>query len=106
MVPRGSDVTLTCSVQMNQTVLASELSLLTVTTSLTKPDGSSLDLPTPVISERTLAYSFTTQVNGFGDSDIGNYTCNATVGPQPSSLFLTGRSQWVSNTIELVIIGK
>ena len=92
MVLRGSGVTLTCSVQMNQTVFPSELTLLMVNASLIKPDGSSLDLSNPETSE-TLTYSFTTQLNAFGDSDVGNYTCNATIRPQPSSPFLIGLSQ-------------
>ena len=106
MVLRGSDVTLTCSVQMNQTMLASELSLLMVNASLIKPDGSSLDLSPPMISQTMLTYIFTTRLNAFGDTDVGKYTCNATIKPQPPSLFLTGMSQWVSDTTELVIIGK
>ena len=105
MVLRGSDVTLICSVQMNETILSTpELSLLMVNVSLIKPDGSSLDLSNQMI-DGTI-YSFTTPVNGFGNTDIGNYTCNVTVRPQPSSIFLTGMGQRISNTIELAIIGK
>ena len=105
VIGNGSDVTLTCSVQMNnQNILASELSLLMVNASLIKPDGTILDLSNPAMSNTTL--NFTTQVNSFSDTDVGNYTCNITVRPQPSSPFLIGMSQLVSNTIEIIITGK
>ena len=99
----GSDLTLTCSVEMGQNVLPAELSLLMVNASITKPDGTILVLSNPVI-EGT-AYKLTTQVNSFGGSDVGSYTCNATV--KPKSAFLTGMVQLVSNPINIVvIIGK
>ena len=101
MVLNGSNVTLTCSVQMDQNVLPSELSLLMVTASLTRPDGSVLDLSDPVISGTT--YNFTTQVNSFGDSDVGDYTCTATVRLQVSSPFLTGMGRLASNSTKTVI---
>ena len=105
MVPNGSDITLTCSVEMGQNVLQTDLSLLMVNASITKPDGTVLVLSNPVI-EGT-AYKLTTQVNSFGDSDVGNYTCNATVSPQSSLTFLTGISKLVSNLLNIVIfIGK
>ena len=103
MVLRGSDVTFTCSVQMNQTILASELSLLMMNVSLIKPDGSSLDIYNPVISGKT--YSFIVRMISFDDTDFGNYTCTVTVKPQPSSTFLIGMSKLESNPIE-VLIGK
>ena len=105
MIGNGSDVTLICSVQMNnQNILASELSLLMVNASLIKPDGTILDLSNPAMSNTTL--NFTTQVNSFSDADVGNYTCNVTVRPQPFSPFLIGMSQLVSDTIEIIITGK
>ena len=101
MVLNGSNVTLTCSVQMGQNVLPSEHSLLTVNAQLISPDGSVLDLSSRVMSGTT--YNFTTQVNSFGDGDVGNYTCIATVIAQPSSTFLIGMSRLVSNSIKIVI---
>ena len=86
---------------MDQNVLPSELPLLMVTARLTRPDGSVLNLSNPVISGTT--YNFITQVNSFGDSDVGDYTCTATVRLQPSSPFLTGMGQLVSYPIEIVI---
>ena len=107
MVLRGSSVTLICSVQMNQTILASELSLLLVNASLIKPDGTvtALTLSTPMMSSTTL--KFITQVNSFDDDDIGNYSCNVSVWPQSSFPYLTGMGQLESNAIEIVaIIGE
>ena len=90
---------------MNQAVLPSDLSLLVVNASLTRPDGDVLDLSNPMISGTTFAY--TTQVNSFGDSDIGNYTCTATISPQSTSTYLTGTGELseLSGRIE-IIIGK
>ena len=102
MVLNGSDVTLICSVQMDQNVLTSELPFLMVNARLTRPDGSVFDLSDPVMSGTT--YNFTTQVNSFGDSDVGDYTCTASVRLQASSPFLTGMGELVSNPINLAII--
>ena len=103
IICNGSDVTLTCSVQMNQYVLASELSLLIVNAQLIRPDGAILDLSNPKIVGTSIIYI--TQVISFNDSDVGNYTCTATVRPQPSSIFLTGIVQLESTSIE-ILIGK
>ncbi len=87
---------------MNQNILPSELSLLMVTAELTRPDGLVLVLLEPDISGANFTY--TAQVSSFGDSDVGNYTCNASVGLRLLSTYLTGTGQ-LSNTIQ-VIIGK
>ena len=67
---------------------------------LTIPDGFVLDLSNPVMSGTT--YNFTTEVNSFSDSDIGNYTCTATIRAQPSSTYLTGTGE-LSDTIQVTI---
>ena len=85
---------------MNQNVLTFELPLFVVTARLTSPDGSVLDLSNPVISGIT--YNFTTEVNSFGDSDVGDYTCTATVRLQAFSPFLTGMGRLASNRIKTV----
>ena len=85
---------------MGQNVLLADLSLLMVNASITKPDRTVLALPNPV-TEGT-AYKLTTQVTSFGDSDVGGYTCTATVSPQPSLTFLTGISQLMSNPIYII----
>ena len=95
MVRKGSDISLTCSVQMNQNILSSELSLLMVTAQLIGPDGSVLTLYGPEISGTNFIY--TARVDSFGDSDAGNYTCNVTIRPRFSLIFLSGVGQLVSN---------
>ena len=87
---------------MNQNILSSELSLLMVTVQLIGPDGSVLALSEADVSGTNFTY--TAQVDSFGDSDAGNYTCNASVGLQLPSMYLTGTGQ-LSNTIQ-VIVGK
>ena len=73
-----------------------------VTAQLTGPDGSVLALSGPVISGTNFTY--TARVSSFGDSDAGNYTCNATIRPQSSLTFLSGIGQLVSNiSIEIGI---
>jgi hypothetical protein len=87
---------------MNHNLLPSDLSLLMVTAELTKPDGSVLVLSKPEISGTSFTY--TARMNSFGDSDVGNYTCNATIRPrQPSSTFLTGMGHLVSDPINVEI---
>ena len=102
MVRIGSDITLTCSVQMGENVLSAHLeSLMTVNASITKPDETIVVLSSPKI-ERT-AYKLTTQIKSFGDDDVGNYVCNATVEPSPTAIYLTGMGQRVSSPLKIVI---
>ena len=102
MVLNGSDVTLTCSVQMGENVLSAHLeSLMMVNASITKPDGTVLVLSNPNI-EGT-AYKLITRIKSFGDNDVGNYTCNATVRRSPSAVYLTGTGQLVSSPLKIVI---
>ena len=83
----GTDVTLTCTLELNSAVVASEIILLTVDTQLFH-DGTLLTLTGPTVSGTTFTY--TTQLNSFGRSDSGNYTCTATVRPRPTLNYLTG----------------
>ena len=87
---------------MNEYVLPSELLLLMVVAQLTKPDGTMSPLSNPNISGTT--YHFTTKVNSFVDSDVGNYTCTATVtGRRPTATLLTGMGQLESDPVEIII---
>ena len=74
--------------------------LLTVSARLVTPDGSVLDLTDLVMSGTS--YNFTAEVNSFDESDVGNYTCAATVNAQPPSTYLTGTGQ-LSHTIQIMI---
>ena len=102
MVRIGSNVTLICSVEMGENVTSAHLeSLMMVNASITKPNGTVVVLSNPKI-EGT-AYKLTTQIISFGDDDVGNYTCNATVRRSPSAVYLTGMGQLVSSPLEIVI---
>ena len=81
----GSRVILNCTVEMDPAVTNSDLSLLMVDAQLSR-DGTPLALTGPTVTGTTFTY--TRVVNSFGRSDSGNYTCTATVRPQPSSTFL------------------
>ena len=91
----GSDVTLTCTVELHSTVLGSEIFLLTVDAQLSR-DGIPLTLAGPIVTGTTFTY--TIQLNSFGRSDSGNYTCTATIRPHPTSTYLTG-TEVLSDTI-------
>lgn len=95
----GSDVTLTCTVQLNSAVLSSEVSMLVVEVLLFR-DGTQVAVPRPTVTGITFTY--TTMVNSFGSSDSGNYTCTATVRPHSSSTFLTGSQTLQSNAVRIV----
>ena len=83
--PVGSDVSLACIVKLNPTVVESDLPQLMVDVQLSR-DGTPLALASPTINGMTFIY--TTQLNLFGRSDSGNYTCTATVRPQPTVTYL------------------
>ena len=83
----GSDVTLTCTLVLNSAIVVSDLSLLMVDAQLSR-DGTPLTLSGRTITG--IVYTYITQLNSFGRSDSGNYTCIATVRPQQTSTYLTG----------------
>jgi hypothetical protein len=82
----GSDVTLTCTLGLNSAIVANDLSLLMVDVQLSR-DGMLLDNPTQSAVPGT---TYTTQLSPFGIGDVGNYTCTATIRPQPIATYLTG----------------
>ena len=84
----GRDVTLVCTVRMGQDIMDSEIFLLMTDAQISLPDGTPLTMMGPSVTGTTFTY--TAMVNSFGRSDSGNYTCNATVGAQPSAIYLTG----------------
>ena len=83
----GDSVTLICTVNMRQEILDSEIVLLMVDAQLSR-DGTSLVLIGTTVTGTT--FNYTTQLNSFGSADSGNYTCMATIRPQPTSTYLTG----------------
>ena len=95
----GSDVTLTCTLGLDPTIVASDLSLLMVEVQLSR-DGILLDNLT--LSPMTgTAFVYTSRLSSFRITDVGNYTCNATVRPVPSSAYITGNEILESDTIQV-----
>ena len=93
---------MTCTVELGPAVMESELSLLMVSAQLSR-DGTMLNLTGPTMTDTT--FTFEAAVNSFNKSNVGNYTCTATIRPRPSSTFLTGIGQMESLPFE-IIIGK
>ena len=95
----GSDVTLTCTLGLNMAIVGNDVSLLMVEIQLSK-DGMLLNNSTQPPST-DITFTYTTQLNSFGRSDFGNYTCSATIRPQPTAVYLTGNETLLSNTINI-----
>ena len=87
----GSDVTLTCTVELNSAIFSFDDFLLTVNAQLFKEESL---LPLPLagseVNDTTVTYTAKLQLSPFQRSDFGNYTCSATIRPQPSSAYITG----------------
>ena len=96
-VTAGSSVRVTCTVELSQQVSQSDLSLLMVDAQLSR-DGTTLALTGPTVAGTTFTY--TIQLDSFGRNDSGNYTCTATVRPQPTSTYLI-RSVALPDTINI-----
>ena len=92
---------MTCTVELGSAVMESELSLLMVDAQLFR-DGTPLNLTSQSVTGTTHIYRVV--VSSFNENNVGNYSCIATIGPQPST-FLTGIGQLVSSPFE-IIIGK
>ena len=99
VVRDGSASTVTCTVRLGSAVMVSELSLLTVSAQLSR-DGTPLNLTRPA-ERRGTTFDFRVLVSSFNKSNVGNYTCTATV--TSSSTFLTGTGQMVSRPYEIKI---
>ena len=82
----GSDVTLTCAVELNSAIMPSEIFLLMVDTQLSR-DGTPLAL--------------TGRFESLEESDSGNYTCTATIQPQPTATYLTGNETLQLNAVNI-----
>ena len=94
----GSDITLTCTLEINSAIVASDLSLLMVDVQLFR-DGTALTLTGPAMANTT--FNYTIQLNSFSITDVGNYTCNATIRPMMSSTYITGNEILESDTIQV-----
>ena len=93
----GSDIALTCTLVLNSAIMGSENALLMVDAQLSRNE-TPLTLPGVTVTVTTFFY--TTQLNPFRRTDSGNYTCAATVRPQPTSTYLTG-NEMLSSSINI-----
>jgi hypothetical protein len=93
----GSDVTLTCTLELNSVVVPSEIFLLMVEALLSR-NGTPLMLIGPTVSGTTFTY--TRRFESFGRTDSGNYTCTATVGPEEALTYFTG-NETLSATVNI-----
>ena len=94
-----SAVSVICVVELGPSVMESDLSLLMVDAQLSR-DGTPLTLTSQTVTGTTFTY--TRRFESFGRSDSGNYTCTATIRPQPSSTYLTGSGSQ-SDTAKITI---
>ena len=94
-----SAVSVICVVELGPSMMESDLSLLTVDAQLSR-DGTPVTLADPTMTGTTFTY--TKQFESFGRSDSGNYTCTATIRPQPSAAYLTGSGSQ-SDTAKITI---
>ena len=95
----GSQVTLNCTVELGPLVMESDRSLLMVDTQLSR-DRTPLTPTGSTVSGTTFTY--TIQLNSFGRSDSGNYTCTATVRlHQPTVQYLIPSNTSQSDIIKI-----
>ena len=85
--PFGSDVTLTCAVELSPAVDVP----VTVNTVLTNPDGFTIPSTTQPVMGSSTNYTTTSVLNSFGRSDSGTYICAATVS-LPSNVYISDSS--------------
>jgi hypothetical protein len=98
--PFGSDVTLTCTVELSPAVDVP----VTVNTVLTTVDGFiNTSTAQPVMGSIT-NYTAPFMISSFGRSNSGNYTCRATVSLTSSSAYI-GDSSPATDSVR-VTIGK
>ena len=92
MWPLGSNVTLTCTVELSPVVDFP----VTVNTVWTGPDGFMTN-DTAQVVESTTTYTSTAMIRSFGRNQSGTYTCTATVSPDSPSV----SSSAYSGTLEI-----
>ena len=79
--------------------MESDLVLLMVNAHLSRDETLLRNLTISSAIGTTLTY--TTQLDSFGSTDSGNYTCTAVVRPQPNATYLTGNETIQSNAINI-----
>jgi hypothetical protein len=84
--PIGSNVTLTCSVELSPLVDVP----LTVNARLSGPVGVTITPVTNSVMENTTRYTSTVIINSFGRVQSGEYTCTVTVELVTANPFIIG----------------
>ena len=95
-----SSVTVNCVIELGPSVMESDVSLLMVNAQLSR-DGTQLTLSGPTVSGTIFTY--TRQFETFGRSDSGNYTCTATIRPQPTAATYLSASDSLTYTSIITI---
>ena len=91
--PFGSDVNLTCTVELSPAVDVP----VTVTTVWTGPDGFMTTNTTQTVMGSNTTYTSVVMVSSFGRNQSGNYTCTATI--SSTAPFLLRSTQSATKTI-------
>ena len=94
----GSDVTLTCMVELSSVIQTSEIFSLAVDAQLSR-DGTPLARKGPTVTGKTFTY--TRLIESFGRNDSGNYSCTASIQPRPTLIYLTGNETLQSDSINI-----
>ena len=95
----GEDVNLTCTVDVGGVVDTPVM----VAVDITGPGGLMSSGSEPLMATET-TYQRTVTLTSLSDSTYGDYTCNTTVSPDPSSEFVTGDGQ--SSNVITISLGK
>ena len=88
--------------ELSPAVRESDLTLLTVDVQLLR-DGIPMTLTGLTVTGTTFIYS--TQFNSFDRIDSGNYTCVATVRPQPMASAYIVTSESIQSPVFVIIAG-
>ena len=95
----GDDVNLTCTVDVGGVVDTPVM----VAVDITGPGGLMSSGSESLMATET-TYQRTVTLTSLSDSTSGDYTCNTTVSPDPSSEFVTGDGQ--SSNVTTISLGK
>ena len=98
----GSNVTLTCTVELNPAVDVS----VTVNTVWTGPAGFSTTNTAQPVMGSTTTYTCTVIVRSFGRDQSGNYTCTATVSSVSPVFSPSSQSETVHITTGKIYLSK
>ena len=83
----GASVILTCIVGMGELV-ESDLKLINLEVTLYRNGSIPMNLSQAAINGTTSTYAYAHQIVSFNRDDSGNYSCEATARPHPSSVFI------------------